>query len=169
MKKKRFSYSTGKQLLDNIPEVAIYNLENKEVETSSAMMMGKYIENAVDFGTDCFSVWTETKTKGVKYDKFVSENPELKVVMQEEYERIVQSSSNIITRFPYLKSCDRQQEVFFEEDGVPVYGFTDWENETDIYDLKVSNIGRFNKLEKHFKLDKELYDSVKYYIREDKD
>jgi len=32
-----------------------------------------------------------------------------------------------------------------------------------------TNIGRFTRLEEHFKLDTELYDSVKYYIREDKD
>ena len=33
----------------------------------------------------------------------------------------------------------------------------------------IANIGKFPNLEKHFKLDTELYNSVKYYIREDKD
>jgi len=32
-----------------------------------------------------------------------------------------------------------------------------------------TNIGRFTRLEKHYELDTELYNSVKYYIREDKD
>ena len=32
-----------------------------------------------------------------------------------------------------------------------------------------NNIGKFPNLEKHFKLDTELFNSVKYYIREDKD
>ena len=32
-----------------------------------------------------------------------------------------------------------------------------------------TNIGRFDNLEEHYTLDTELYNSVKYYIREDKD
>jgi len=141
MLKEKMSYSLTKNLLSkSLPKVA-YDILNPKPSGTSATMGNVYELVLKNGDTECLNIWTDTKTRGVKFEKWVKENeyePET-CVTEVEYT----DCCTFLTAMAQQGVCDVIRGMDYQEhvEGEGWHGYLDFSNSEIIYDLKMTSKG----------------------------
>ena len=138
--KEKLSYSTGKTLLhyEAFPEVAISRLEEPRPATK-AMDLGNMLEKLLVGGTEAPAVYYGKRRAGPEWTAFVAANEGREILKASEIEGLLEEVAAINQTFPTLAGMSYQDHVEFEDRGVMVHGYTDFQCETLVFDLKRSD------------------------------
>ena len=148
MLKPKLSYSFGKSLLTKPFELIKYEL-NKPFVPSPVMDRGSRFEYVLQYGMRDLVLYTETATRGVKFNNFARDtaivnelymdHPYL-ICTQAEYDAAQVFCDSISYRVQSIVTGSTFQDHFeFEEDDVISHGYTDFLSDYCIYDLKISD------------------------------
>lgn len=136
--KAALSYSTAKKLLRLLPEQALYQIE-RDFEPTPAMMLGTNIEKAFAEGMDNFVTYPGKVRRGKEWEAFQSKNASRTIVNTTEHAKISEAVNSLNRESPWLKEMRYQTHVTGSHNGVDLHGYTDFDNDYSIFDLKITD------------------------------
>jgi len=139
MLKERLSYSLAKNLISKPIARVAYDILNP-TSTSNAGHNGNRLEQVLRSGsTEELMVWTDTKTRGIKFEKWAKEKdyPLELCCTENEYHEACSFLKSMASQgiCSLVRGMDYQEHI--EGDGW--HGYLDFSNSEIIYDLKVTS------------------------------